>query len=78
MPSAAERQGDLSGLGVDIFDPASGATLADRQQFAGNRIPAARLSPQAQNLLRLIPLPNIEGTVRDQPNYVGSGTIQLQ
>ena len=24
VPSAAERQGDLSGLGVDIFDPASG------------------------------------------------------
>ena len=36
VPSAAERQGDLSGLGVDIFDPASGATLAERQQFAGN------------------------------------------
>ena len=77
VPSAAERQGDLSGLGVDIFDPAGAATLADRQQFAGNRIPAARLSPQAQNLLGLIPLPNIEGTVRDQPNYVGSGTIRF-
>ena len=57
--------------------PGDGATLADRQQFAGNRIPAARLSPQAQNLLELIPLPNIEGTVRDQPNYVGSGTIRF-
>jgi hypothetical protein len=77
VPSAAERQGDLSGLGVNIFDPASAAALADRQQFDGNRIPAARLSPQAQNLLRLIPLPNIEGTVRDQPNYVGSGTIRF-
>ena len=77
VPSAAERQGDLSGLGVDIFDPASGATLAERQQFAGNRIPAARLSPQAQNLLKLIPLPNIEGTVRDQPNYAGSGTVKF-
>jgi outer membrane receptor protein involved in Fe transport len=77
VPSLAERQGDLSGLGVDIFDPAGAATLADRRQFEGNRIPAARLSPQAQNLLRLIPLPNIEGTVRDQPNYVGSGTIRF-
>ena len=77
VPSAAERQGDLSGLGVDIFDPASGGTLAERQQFAGNRVPAARLSPQAQNLLRLIPLPNIEGTVRDQPNYAGSGTVKF-
>ncbi|HET7221384.1 MAG TPA: TonB-dependent receptor, partial [Vicinamibacterales bacterium] len=77
VPSAAERQGDLSELGVNIYDPASGATPADRTQFAGNRIPVSRLSPQAMSLLRLIPLPNIEGTVRDQPNYVGSGTIRF-
>ena len=77
VPSLAERQGDLSGLGVDIFDPASGPTPAERSQFVGNRIPADRLSPQAQNLLRHIPLPNIEGTVRDQPNYVGSGSVRF-
>jgi carboxypeptidase family protein/TonB-dependent receptor-like protein len=77
VPSAAEREGDLSGLGVDIFDPANAATLAERQQFAGNRIPTARLSPQAQKLLQLIPLPNIEGTVRDQPNYAGSGSVKF-
>ena len=77
VPSAAERQGDLSELGVDIFDPASGATPADRVQFQGNRIPGSRLSPQALNLLQLIPLPNIEGTVRDQPNYAGSGTMRF-
>jgi Carboxypeptidase regulatory-like domain/TonB dependent receptor len=77
VPSAAERQGDLSELGVDIFDPASGATPAERAQFQGNRIPGSRLSPQALNLLQQIPLPNIAGTVRDQPNYVGSGTIRF-
>jgi outer membrane receptor protein involved in Fe transport len=77
VPTAAERQGDLSGLGVDIFDPAGASTLADRRQFEGNRIPASRLAPQAQNLLRLIPLPNIEGAVRDQPNYAGSGTVKF-
>ena len=77
MPSAAERQGDLSGLGLDIFDPSGAATLADRRVFEGNRIPTARLSAQAQNLLKQIPLPNIEGTLRDQPNYVGSGTIKF-
>ncbi len=77
VPSAAERAGDLSGLGLDIFDPRSGDTLATRTQFAGNRIPTARLSPQAQNLLKFIPLPNIDGTTRDQPNYVGSGTIKF-
>jgi hypothetical protein len=77
VPSLAERQGDLSGLGLDIFDPASGTTPAERRQFEGNRIPSARLSTQAQNLLRHIPLPNIDGTTRDQPNYVGSGTIRF-
>ncbi len=77
VPTAAERAGDLSGLGLDIFDPASGDTPAARTQFAGNRIPTARLSPQAQNLLKLIPLPNIDGVTRDNPNYVGSGTIKF-
>jgi outer membrane receptor protein involved in Fe transport len=77
VPSAAERAGDLSGLGVDIFDPASGDTPATRAQFAGNRIPTARLNAQAQSLLRLIPLPNIDGVVRDAPNYVGSGVIKF-
>ncbi|MBA3712770.1 MAG: TonB-dependent receptor [Pyrinomonadaceae bacterium] len=77
VPTAAERTGDLSGLGVNIFDPASGDAPATRTQFAGNQIPTARLSPQALNLLRLIPLPNIEGVPRDVPNYVGSGTIKF-
>jgi outer membrane receptor protein involved in Fe transport len=77
VPSAAERAGDLSGLGLDIFDPRSGDTPAQRTQFAGNRIPTARLSPQALNLLKFIPLPNIDGVQRDQPNFVGSGTIKF-
>lgn len=74
VPTAAERRGDLSALGVDIYDPQSGATPAQRSQFSGNRIPESRLSPQAQRLLALIPLPNISTAVRDQPNYVGTGS----
>lgn len=77
VPSAAERAGDLSGLGLDIFDPASGDTPAARTQFANNRIPTNRISPQALNLLKLIPLPNIDGVTRDNPNYVGAGTIKF-
>jgi hypothetical protein len=77
VPTAAERAGDLSGLNVPIFDPTSGATPAARTQFAGNRIPTGRLSPQAQRLLALIPLPNISGVTLDNPNYVGSGTIKF-
>lgn len=76
VPTAAERAGDFSALGVDIFDPQSAATAAGRQMFPGNVIPASRLSPQARNLLQLIPLPNTQA-VRDQPNYVGTGSMRF-
>ena len=69
VPTLAARRGDLSAYGVNIYDPATG------QQFPGNVIPAGRLSPQAQSLLRLIPEPNATG--RDngtRDNYVASGS----
>ena len=77
IPSLAERAGDLSGLGVDIFDPLSGATPAQRTQFPGNVIPATRLSPQVRQLMSQIPAPNVAGAVREQPNYVGSGSMKF-
>ena len=63
VPSAAQRQGDFSGL-APIFDPLTTTTVggvATRTQFANNQIPASRLSPQAQYFLRYIPLPNAPG-----------------
>lgn len=60
MPTAAERNGDLSGLTnsqgqpLTIYDPATGTPLA-------GPIP---VSPQAQALLALYPLPNIAGNTR--------------
>ena len=74
VPTAAERRGDLSALGLDIFDPQTGATPAQRAQFPGNRIPENRLSAQSQRLMAMLPLPNIATAVRDQPNYVGTGS----
>ncbi|HYO83397.1 MAG TPA: carboxypeptidase-like regulatory domain-containing protein, partial [Bryobacteraceae bacterium] len=76
VPSAAERAGDLSGLGVNIFDPDSGLTPATRTQFPGNVIPPHRLSQQAQNLLKLIPLPNTPAPL-DQPNFAASGAVKF-
>jgi len=77
VPTAAERTGDLSALNTPIFDPCIGANCnvapAQRQQFAGGIIPAARLSPQALNLLKLIPLPNLASTTPSAPNYSASG-----
>ena len=50
VPSAAERAGDL-GL-ANIIDPATG------EAFSGGVVP---VSPQAQALLQLYPLPNVSG-----------------
>ena len=64
MPTPAEREGDLSrtftpqGLPAPVTDPASGLPIP------GNRIPANRISPQAQALLGLYPLPNFDGQAR--------------
>jgi outer membrane receptor protein involved in Fe transport len=74
VPTQAARNGDLSAYGVNIYDPATGAP-AQRTQFANNQIPAGRLSPQAQAILRLIPLPNVPGRENGTiDNYVASGS----
>jgi hypothetical protein len=55
MPTAAERAGDLSGSAASLIDPATGLA------FENSRIPQDRIAPQAQALLALYPLPNLEG-----------------
>ena len=45
-PTAAMLQGDFSAVSNIIYDPLTTAA-GTRQPFAGNRIPTARLSPQA-------------------------------
>ncbi len=74
VPTLAAREGDFSAYGVNIFDPRTGAP-AQRQQFAGNRIPRERLSPQALAILQLIPAPNAPGRENGTiDNYVASGS----
>ncbi|MGA7413748.1 MAG: carboxypeptidase regulatory-like domain-containing protein [Bryobacteraceae bacterium] len=55
MPDVAQRNGVFSS---PIVDPATGAP------FPGNVIPQNRISPQAQALLNLYPLPNFAGNTR--------------
>jgi hypothetical protein len=80
VPTAAERSGDLSDLGTDVFDPGlnNNAVPASRQKFTNAAIPAARLSPQALNLLKFIPLPNVAGATGSGPNYAASGSGIVQ
>src|ERR1700730_1250446 len=78
---------NLSDLGVPIFDPctttggvfvpACNVAPANRQQFPGNIIPANRLSPQAEALLALIPLPNATPSTATGDNFFGSGNTTL-
>ena len=65
VPTAAMRAGDLSSLGGQLINPATGSA------FQNNQIPADAISPQARSLLGLIPLPNLSGTTR---NYHLSST----
>ena len=64
VPNLAERNGDFSqavnaqGQPIVIYDPKTG------QPYPGNRVP---ISPQAQALLNLYPLPNFTGS--SQYNY---------
>ena len=78
VPTAAERGGDLSDLGVAFFNPCAGANCninpANRTQFAGNIIPVSMISPQASALLQLIPLPNISGVTGGTQNFQASGS----
>jgi hypothetical protein len=74
VPTAAARTGDFSAYGVNIYDPLTGVPAA-RQQFPGNVIPASRLSPQAQKILALIPLPNAPGLENGtRNNFVASNS----
>ncbi|MGH9719952.1 MAG: carboxypeptidase regulatory-like domain-containing protein [Bryobacteraceae bacterium] len=65
MPSVLERTGDFSqtvttqGVLVPIYDPAT------QTPFAGNRVPANRISPAGLAMLNLFPLPDSRGLALD-------------
>lgn len=59
IPTAAFRTGNLSSAAQPIYDPATGdADALGRTPFAGNVVPASRISPIAARVLGLIPAPN--------------------
>lgn len=71
IPTMDFRRGNLAGAPTTIYDPTTGdGNGVNRQPFAGNIIPAARISPIAAKLNALIPAPtsaNVTGV-----NYEGN------
>jgi hypothetical protein len=75
VPSAALRQGDFTGTGAQIYDPATGnPDGSGRQLFPNNRIPANRIDSIAQKMIELIPQPNL---TTFPSNYFASGTYEF-
>jgi len=80
VPTAPERTGDLSallGLGSNyqIYDPYSAVATSgghlSRTPVPGNIIPASKLSPVAQNLLKYYRLPNTVASAQGTNNFTG-------
>lgn len=80
MPTAAERTGDFSALLplgsiYTIYDPNTGVAQGGRvvrQPFAGNVIPASRISAIAQNYLKYYAQPNQPGNANGQANFLSN------
>lgn len=83
VPSAAERGGDFSQAGVNIYDPFSTRPNPTpstnnnyiRTQFPGNIIPANRLSPVGLAILSAYPAPNTGGPNAVTNNFIASPNI---
>lgn len=75
IPTLSQRQmistGDFSAFGTTIYDPTV-VVNGQRQPFAGNRIPAARLDPAALRVTSLLPEPTNSATTR---NFVFNPTL---
>lgn len=63
LPTPAQLSGDFSAAGSPIiYDPLTfDAATRTRQPFAGNKIPANRISERAKKVAALYPAPNLTG-----------------
>lgn len=76
VPTIAMRSGDMSASALPVFDPLTGnPDGSGRTQFAGNRLPANRLSSITKKILELTPLPNIGAPGQLGQNYFNNGSF---
>lgn len=70
-PTSAERAGNFSQTGADVYDPKTGTMDESgniaRTQFAGNVIPTSRIDPVAAKIVTYFPNPN--GSFNGGNNY---------
>ena len=68
VPTVLARAGNFSEYGQRIFNPVTG------QEYANATIPQGQLSPQALNIIQLIPTPNAPGRENGtRDNFTASG-----
>jgi len=77
VPTQAERNGDFSQGGVPGCSPGIPDDPLTGAPFAGNRIPANRISPAGQAMLNLYPLPNVTPAQGSCNNWVSSVTTPV-
>jgi len=76
LPTAAERNGDLSALPGQIYNPFNIDTATNtRIPFLDNQIPTADISPFATKYMSFLPLPNIPNAKLGSPNFTTNGRI---
>lgn len=75
VPTGAMRTGNMSASSRPVYDPDTGNDRGEnRTPFAGNILPAARLSPIIRKLVDLTPAPNID---RLSNNYYAAAPFQF-
>lgn len=75
VPTAAEKGGDFSALGANIyapttFVPPSGCPVGAGQQFPGNVIPTSCFSSVSNAILSLLPNPSTSGFSNNLPSQI--------
>ena len=77
VPTAAEKNGDLSAIGSAIYNPFTTTFVngnPTRQIFGGNQIPTSLINPVAAKILSYYPAPNLPGLSN---NYIYSTGLPL-
>ncbi|HZU25777.1 MAG TPA: TonB-dependent receptor [Bryobacteraceae bacterium] len=75
LPTADQMAGNFSATGAVIYDPTTGnPDGTGRTAFAGDQIPANRISPIAQKVQALLPTPNEPGFAN---NYFNSASQRM-